>query len=130
MKYLSCLVLLSSFVSLQASISCEQNTTLKLKDQYTWDEQFLESIEDGEDRVRDYVAMGASLTAIDPVTERTPLELAVLADNNVAVQTILDVAKEKNQDLAINMALTLTENTRNLEATAAMLLSSVKDDKL
>ena len=129
MNKLNCILLLSLAVQLQASSGTYKKTPLLQKSGYSWDEQFIESIEDGENNVRAYIAQGASLTVIDPLTKRTPLELAVIAGNNAAVETILDIARETQQNLAIMMTLDLTEKLNNVEASVAILLSSVKDDQ-
>lgn len=88
----------------------------KKRSDYSWMQSFVESIEDGQDFVEEYIAVRPKLlTQVDKVTGLTPVEIAVLADNELALKTILSIAQQKNSPLAIAMAVGKAQQTHHEE---------------
>lgn len=105
-------------------------SSLIKQDDYSWYEQFVESIEDGDDSVAKYVAMKPELlTKIDKVSGMTPLEIAVVSDNEQAVATILSIASRKNIPLAMEMAINKADKTKNEMIQNMLIFSFVEGDK-
>ena len=128
MKKLHFILLLNFAVQLQAgpadkkldannAISFKRTikiSSLLKKDGYSWQEQFVESIEEGKDKVSKYVAIESNLlTKIDPISGLTPLEIAVKAENEKATQSILALAIARDEKLAINMAMNRAQEIRS-----------------
>ena len=123
MKIVQLIILLSCVISLQASQAHNNDMILN---GYTFYEQFVESIENGNDDVVYYCIKKPNfLTKIDPVSGYSTLEIAVIADNEAAVRTMLSLSLSKNIKLPIAMAL---QKTKNFEIAGILQASLVQQD--
>ena len=111
-----------------ARVLCSLKAALVKKSGYTWNEQFIESLENGEDKVQQYFSKKTSITKVDKVSGLTPLEIAVSAGNYGAIESILDIAAKHNKKLAIYMALNLAHKKNDAIAEQLLMRSLVIDE--
>lgn len=98
---------------------------------YSWRQQFVESIEKGEDLVRKYVAIHPRLlTKNDKLSGLTPLEIAVVADNEAAMRTILALAFERDKKLALSMAMNKAKELNRSDYVRILTFSCVQDEDI
>lgn len=98
---------------------------------YSWRQQFVESIEKGEDLVNKYVAIQPRLlTKTDKLSGLTPLEIAVIAGNEAAMRTILALALEKDKKLAISMAMNKAKKLNRSDYVSILTFSCVQDEDI
>ncbi|AXK61070.1 hypothetical protein [Candidatus Chromulinivorax destructor] len=90
---------------------------------------FAQSIEEGRNHVEEYVTTRPKLlTKVEKVSGLTPLEIAVVADNECAVKSILAAAFENDKKLAISMAIDKASKAGNTHLVNILKFSCIEDE--